>query len=159
MLGFVFGTLCLIGFVKVAFGRRGWHRHGCHGGYGWHRHGWRHGGHGPGRFGGGLYWILERLDTSPGQEKAIKAALSDLYAQMSQLRPNLRNLRSDLAAAFSKDGFVPADVTSAFSQREADLGEAQGALATALSKIHEALDPDQRQKLARLLDSGPAWAC
>jgi hypothetical protein len=157
MLGFAFGILCLVGFFKVAFGRRGFRGHGCYGGGGhgpWHR-GWHR--HGP--FGGGaLYWVLQRLDTSPGQEKAIRAALSELFAALSQLRPALRGLRSDVAAAFAKDSFQSSDVAVAFSQRDPDLSQAQGALATALGKIHEALDPDQRQRLARLLESGPgAW--
>src|SRR5262245_53379188 len=50
MLGFVLGTLCLIGLIKVARGRRfGWGG-GCGGGYGGgcgHHGGWRgHGWHG-----------------------------------------------------------------------------------------------------------------
>jgi Spy/CpxP family protein refolding chaperone len=154
MLGFVIGALCLFGFVKVAFGRHHYWRRGCHWGHG----GWHHGFHG--RFGrGGLYWVLQRLDTSPGQEKAIRAALSELYAQISALRPNLRSLRSEVAAAFSQDSFQPADVAAAFNQREPELGQVQNAFAAALGKIHEALDPDQRQKLSRLLDSGPAAWC
>jgi uncharacterized membrane protein len=102
--------------------------------------------------------LLQRLDTSPGQEKAIRAAVFELYDQLGKLRPNLRSLRSNLASAFSKDGFGPADVAAVFNEREADLGEAQGAFALALSRIHEALDPDQRQKLARYLDANHAWS-
>jgi uncharacterized membrane protein len=102
--------------------------------------------------------MLQRLDTSPGQEKAIRAALTELWMRAGELRPSLRSLRTELATAFSKDDFAPTDVSAAFNQRDADLGQAQGALATALAKIHEALDPEQRQRVARMLDSGHgAW--
>ena len=71
MFGFVVGTLCLVGFVSV-YRRRGWRRHGFHG---WHAG--RHGRFGR-RGGWALYRAFEELDTSPGQEKAIRSALGEL---------------------------------------------------------------------------------
>ncbi len=63
MFGFVFGTACLVGLAFVV-------------GRGRRRHWGRHFG---GPFGrGALYGALERLETTPGQEKVITQAVSDV---------------------------------------------------------------------------------
>jgi uncharacterized membrane protein len=105
-----------------------------------------------------MYHVFERLDTSPGQEKAIRSALSELFGKLAELRPSVRTLRSEIARAMGSETFSPSEVQAAFEQRSGALGEAQGALTLALGKIHEALDPDQRKRLSQLLDGGPmAW--
>jgi len=67
MFGFIVGAACLFGLVRVL-------RHARHGHFGHH---------GPfGRFRGGfgprmmLRGLFERLDTTPGQEKVIAAAIA-----------------------------------------------------------------------------------
>jgi hypothetical protein len=143
MLGFVFGTLCLIGFVKVAFGRPwGWHRR-------FHHRPWH---------GRGLYHLFSRLDTSPGQEKAIRSAFSELMDAASAARPSLRELRSQLAVAFREDSFHPQQAEAALAGQQEELRRVQAVFAATLAKVHEALDPDQRRNLSRFIESGPG-AC
>ena len=111
MFGFVFGVLCLIGFVSV-LRRRGWRRSGY--GYGWHGHGWH--GHGRGWQGRGwrgggwmMYRAFEALDTSPGQEKAIRGALSELRAALTELRPELYATRAQVSQSLGHCSAVQSD--------------------------------------------------
>jgi Spy/CpxP family protein refolding chaperone len=161
MLGFIFGTLCLIGFIAVWRRRRGWGWYGCGWGPGGHVHGGRvHGG----RFGWrrrfGLYRVFEELDTSPGQEKAIRAALDELRGVLATLRPQLEQARQSVAAALTSAPFDGEALERTLQGRIADASSCGPALAVALGKIHEALDADQRKRLARLVDAlphGPAF--
>jgi uncharacterized membrane protein len=176
MFGFVFGTLCLIGFTRVAFGhrychrgfhRRFGHRHGCgeHGGYYSDGHcggsgRWGHGHWGRGRWGSdrALYYAFERLNTSPGQEKAIRGALQDLRDSLGALRPAVQSLRQDIASVFKEETFTAAQAENILHSRDPELGQARAALALTISRIHEALDPDQRERVARWAAEGPrAW--
>lgn len=143
MFGFVFGALCLVGLVKV------WR----------HRHwgGWRHRGH----FGGHRRWLVyrafEELDASPAQEKVLRQALADLRRSFEELRPGLDALRGSVATALRGDTFDSAALQSAFERQTAELGQRGSAVATALAKAHDALDPDQRRRLARLVELGPSF--
>jgi Spy/CpxP family protein refolding chaperone len=158
MFGFVFGTLCLIGFIAVWRRRHGWHRYGFHPGYGpgcgrWggdgegRRFGWRQ------RF--GLYRVFEELDTSPGQEKAIRSALAELRAAFEALRPQLVETRESLAAALTSEPLDTAALENSLQGRLAEASNVGPALASAVAKIHDALDADQRKRLARLVDALP----
>jgi Spy/CpxP family protein refolding chaperone len=146
MFGFVFGTLCLVAFFSV-LRHRGWGHHGCHGrGFGRH-----------GRF--GLYRAFQELDTSPGQEKAIRAAVGELRQSLVELRPQLDAARSQVAGALRGDRFDAASVEASLERHTADLARHGAALSNALGKVHEALDPDQRRRLARLIETGPGYPC
>jgi Spy/CpxP family protein refolding chaperone len=154
MFGFVVGSLCLAGFVAVLT-RRPWHRHG------WGHHGWGHHGCGYGHRGRfGMYGVFRRLDTSPGQEKVIRAALGELRDSVSALAPELRATRSDVASFLRAETFDARALEDTLRARTVEAGALGATLAQTLGKIHEALDPDQRRQLARMIDAGPfAFAC
>ena len=159
MFGFVFGVLCLIGFVSV-LRRRGWRRSGY--GYGWHGHGWH--GHGRGWQGRGwrgggwmMYRAFEALDTSPGQEKAIRGALSELRAALTELRPELYATRAQVSQSLAAESFDAAGVETLVEGQLDSLRRVGPLLSRALGQIHEALDPDQRRRLARFLELGPGY--
>lgn len=145
MFGFVIGVLCLLGFVAVLRRRRGFGHHSCHG-----RHFRRHG-----RF--GLYRVLEELDTSPGQEKAIRAALAELRRSLRELRPGLDEARRQLAASVRGEQLDGALLDAALEGQGRELGKAARIIAASLGKVHDALDPDQRRRLARWIEVGPGW--
>jgi hypothetical protein len=174
MIGFLIGTACLIGLMKVL--RRG----RCHGyGYGYGggcgggmRRGWGghggHGGHGPwgghegqgGRWGGGdmprwmLRGLFERLDTTPGQEKVILQAVEGLREQTRSAREALHATGGHAAKAFRGERFDESAMAEAFTKQDAALESAQKALFEALAKVHEALDERQRRELADLMERG-----
>jgi Spy/CpxP family protein refolding chaperone len=162
MFGFFVGTLCLVGFFGV-LRRRHWRYHGFYG-RGFHRHGWHGGGCGGGRFGhhgngGGwvMYRAFQELDTSPGQEKAIRSALGELRESLSELRPELRALRSQVAKSLSAEQFDAPELEASLERQAAAAGRIGPVFASVLGRIHEALDPDQRRRLARLVESGPGY--
>lgn len=171
MFGFLIGIASLIGLVKVlrmgrgGCGGRGWHGGGCHGGHGchgrgghWHGHHHHHHG-GPRGFRGGsrgwMRWLFERLDTSPGQEKEIAAAVDELIGQARTLKEQGKSSRDDVARVFRSESLDENALGELFSRHDDALRELHKAFAGALGRIHNALDAEQRAKLAELIESGP----
>lgn len=166
MLGFIIGTVCLVGLIKVlrwnrrgygygACGGRGFHGHGGHGHHhhqhgGWGRGGWRRGG------GSGLWLrgLFERLDTSPGQEKVIKKSVEDLFQSTRNLRGELDESRRDAARAMRGASVDEVALGEAFARQDEKLREIRKSIVGALANVHEALDEDQRNRLADMLERG-----
>lgn len=150
MFGFLFGAICLGGLASMLFHRP---HH-----YGYGRHG--HCGRGFRRRWGGRYGInmaFERLDTTPGQEKAILAALDELRESARGVRAKAASSRGDVADALRGEHFDSERVHNVVARHAEDFATLGNAVTTTLAKIHEALDPDQRKRLARWLDSGPGF--
>jgi Spy/CpxP family protein refolding chaperone len=139
MLGFIFGTVCLIGLVKVL---RGGHR--------WH------GGRRTGRL--GARWLLrsvfERLDTTPGQEKAIVAALDELRDSRKSVREELRQTREDLGRVVQGGLVDDSSLEETFARHDRLLARLRVAFVEAVKKITEVLDERQRKQVADLLEGG-----
>jgi Spy/CpxP family protein refolding chaperone len=155
MFGFFIGTACLIGFAALA--RRGHWRHhhgygyghGCHGG-GFGRHHGR--GFGP-RF--WLHRVLDRLDTTPGQEKVIREALSDLKEEAWGLRSEFRGTRKDVADAIRAPELDKAQIDRVFEKHDEVIEKLRAAGLRTVEKIHATLDERQRKQLADMIESGP----
>jgi Spy/CpxP family protein refolding chaperone len=145
MLGFVFGALCLGGLVALFYTRpRGFHRWGaCHGRRGYGRH--------------GLYAALERLDTTPGQEKVIVSAIGDLKDSAGETRAKLQASRREIGAAIRADSLDHTALEDLMARHVTDLTELGSRAVHAIGRIHEVLDPEQRARLARMIEHGPGW--
>jgi Spy/CpxP family protein refolding chaperone len=137
MFGFIVGTLSLIGFIKVWR----WGRYGRHG------------------FGGPRRWMLRRLfqhlDTTPGQEKVVAAALENVERAGWQAREQLFRARTAYAKAMRAEPFDTAAVNEAFEAQQAAVDEVKKALREGMQSVHEALTPEQRARLADVLEFGP----
>ena len=133
MLGFLFGTACLIGLIKVVKGHHG-------------RGGWRR---------AMLRRMFERLDTTPGQEKVILAAIDSLEQAFGKAREQVRASRGTVADSIRGEHFDAATVEAAFGKNSASLDELHKAVSDALRAVHEALRPEQRRGMADLLAYGP----
>lgn len=145
MFGFLFGTACLLGLVGVMRHGRRWHGgHGCGGGGG-RRH------FGP------LYMLFDALDTSPGQEKAIRNAVDDLVEQAREVRRTAWRSRSDLADALRDEHFDRGKVDDVIARHQALFTELSSRAADTVGTIHSVLDDRQRRRLADLIESGPGW--
>jgi Spy/CpxP family protein refolding chaperone len=135
MFGFLIGTLSLIGFVKVARGGRFGHR------------------------GGPRRWMMRRLfqtlDTTPGQEKVIASATEGAERAMWQAREKFVSARSAYAKAMRAEAFDSAAVNEAFEAQQASVEEVKKAVREGMQQIHEALSPEQRNRLGDLIEFGP----
>jgi Spy/CpxP family protein refolding chaperone len=167
MLGFIIGTVCVIGLIKILrhnhWGPRGygapWAQRGYGCGYGSHGGG-RHG------FGGPRFWlrsIFERLETTPGQEKVIMSALDELRSNRTAVREEMRQTRADLARVVAGGLVDDAALEETFARHDRLLARLRVSFIEATKKITEALDERQRRQLAEMLEGrgwfggGPRW--
>ena len=146
MFGFLFGTACLIGLIKVV-------RHGH--GYGYGRWGGGHGRHGGGW---GPKWMLrslfERLETTPGQEKVILSEFEAVRAELSKLREEAGKARADIANALRGEHVSQEILTAMYARQDQILESIRRTLSGAIGKVHEALEPGQRKILGDLIERG-----
>lgn len=179
MLGFIVGTACLFGVIKLI---RGW-RHGCgYGGYGGcgggrgytsHQRGgcgsggWRRHHQGRDHFdplaedessgGGGpvlLRGLFERLQTTPGQERVIAASLQEIRAAFKKAAEEKGKGAKQVAEALRGDDFKTENMAEAFAHLDSSVELVRDASFSALAKIHEALDERQRKIMADLIGRG-----
>ena len=148
MFGFFIGTACLIGLVAVA--RRGHRYHHGHHGFG------HHGGFGR-RLGGRFFFhrILDRLDTTPGQEKVIREAIHDLKEEAWTLRREVRSTRSELADALRAPELDKALIDRVFAKHDEVIEKLRASLVNSADKVHGTLDERQRKQLADMIEAGP----
>ena len=180
MFGFLIGTLSLIGLVKVlrAGSPRmcGGHWRGDHGGHWNHQGGWgRHGGHW-GREGGHeddrrvvtrvdevgrdgaafalipLRFLFESLDTTVGQEKVIKAAYKEVRDAMGHIEGEAEETRTQIANAIRRGTVDETEMGELYARHDEKLRTIRTAFFGALAKVTDALDEDQRKKLADMLE-------
>jgi Spy/CpxP family protein refolding chaperone len=153
MLGFIIGTVCLIGLVRVLRRGRGWYGQGC--GYG------PHGGydHSYGRMGDGprrwfLRTIFHRLETTPGQEKAIVAAIDELRENRRVVREELEQTRGDVARVVAGGLVEDSSLEDTFARQDRLLAQLRVSFVEAMKKITEVLDERQRKQIANMLQGG-----
>lgn len=163
MLGFIIGTVCLVGLIKVLRRGRGWYGGWGHGGWGGgcgHRgYGDRAGyGYGGGFGGGPRRWFLrslfERLETTPGQEKAILAALDELRENRRVVGEEAQQTRADLARAVSNGLIDDSTLEETFARHDRLLAQLRVSFVEALKKATEALDERQRKQVGDMLEGG-----
>ena len=155
------GLLALFAVKLIA------HRRACAAGWGrpggppWARHHRHHRHHRGGPWAGGgrgfLWAALARLDLSPGQEKLVRAEVDRLKDRARVLRDEARSARADMAASVRGEEFDEESLAGMFVRQDDLLRDLRGDLAGALGRIHTALDPAQRERLADLLEQGP-WS-
>jgi hypothetical protein len=143
MFGFFMGTACLVGLIAVARRGRGHHGH----------HGW----HGRRGFGGRFFFhrVLDRLDTTPGQEKLIRTAIQDLKQEAWTLRSEVSGTRSELSAALRGPEVDKALIDRVFAKHDEVIEKLRASVLRATDQVHGTLDERQRAKLADLIESGP----
>ena len=172
MFGCIFGALCLVGLIAML--RR--HHHGpwggrCGGGR-WGRGpggGWDDGpGMGGGPWGGGrggfvrsqiLRQVSMRLRATPGQERVIAEAVDEVLQAGRSAHEAMRAGKKDIAEVFSGPAFDESLLGDVFSRQDDAIRNVRLAATGALARVHEVLEPEQRERLAELLARGPGrWA-
>ncbi len=163
MIGFIIGAACAVGIAKM-LRRRAWYGNYGHGAYG-HAcgpagiRGFRGmGGPGARSMPSSARWALralfERLETTPGQERVILAALDELRENRKTVRDEAKQTRVDLAHAIEGGLIEDSTLEDAFARHDWTLARLRVGFTEALKKVVEVLDPDQRKELARWLEGG-----
>lgn len=140
MLGFLFGTACLVGLFMV-LRRGGWGRGSLRGGR---------------RF--LLRRVFERLDTTPGQERVIRDAVDDFFESTAALKSEAKRTRDDVATAMRGDALDETLFGEAFSRQDDGIQDVRKELVGMLARVHDALDDKQRRRLADMIEDGPPWS-
>lgn len=163
MIGFIIGTLCLVALVGMAVRRRRWafaHGYGYSGcgGRGLGGGDWDGpaAGFGRGGFVRGvvLRQLFHRLETTPGQEKAIGTAVEGVVAAAKKAREELEASRQEVARTISGDVFDEGALGAAYARWDEAIAGVRKAIADALGTAHESLDERQRVALAELITKG-----
>jgi Spy/CpxP family protein refolding chaperone len=147
MFGFLFGTACLLG-LTATFAKRHHHHEGRH--CGGRARGFRSG---RGRF--VLNRLLDRLDTTPGQEKVIREAVAVLLDEVHDAKREFRGTRADVAQVIRAETLDRAAVEAIFDRHDTVLDRVRQNALDAFAKVHETLDARQRKTLAEIIESGP----
>jgi hypothetical protein len=145
MFGFFIGTACLVG-LAVMFARRRHYRH-----HGFARGRCGHHGMSP------LNHVLDRLDTTPGQEKEIRMALDDLMEEARVARRDFRGTREDVARVIRESELPDGAFDAVFQKHDEVLARLREAGQRTFRKIHETLDQRQRDTLAGLVEGWNPW--
>lgn len=139
MFGILFGTACLFGFIWMWRHPEGHRR--------WRRGGWL-----------GRHWlrfIFDRLDTSPGQERVMRAAFDDVAERGYATLDALHDARRNLARAFREEELVAERVVEELTRPDDALAELRRTLGARLAELHATLDPEQRARFADSLARSP----
>jgi len=99
--------------------------------------------------------LSARLGARPEQERVLSAEARALAVEVHALRDDLFGARSELAELLAGPTLDAAAVAAALERRTEKLGQLRARLADALSRVHAALDPEQRLRLAEVLRHGP----
>jgi hypothetical protein len=151
MLGFIFGTICLVALIGVL--RRGRHRWYGHGyGYGgWHGRGW-----GPRAF----FWrLLRRIDATPAQEKVFRDEVVSFIDAARGMRDTWRASRSELAGALRDESLDRGKLEALYRKQDELIAALRQRVSESLGRVHETLDAQQRRTVADLVESGSAALC
>ncbi len=103
--------------------------------------------------------LLRRIGATPEQERAVLAETDALAEAFSALRHDARALREDLSELLAAPVLDAHRVSAALDARLVRASELRSRLAEALARVHAALGPEQRARLAALVREGPHRRC
>ncbi len=164
MFGIIIGTAALAGMFM--FAKR--HRHARYGyGYGhcgprgYARRGYGPRAEGEPWEGGGQWtrsrgmermvgWLATRLEATPEQYRVIRNEVEQFMDKTHDLRRELRLSRDDIAKAMSGASFDEEVMGETFARQDERIREVREQLVGALARIHDVLDPRQRDRLVEL---------
>ncbi len=180
MMGFVFGTVCLLLLVRMAAAGARFRWHMAHGagpgsfgpggcGRGWHggrggHNGWEvPGGQGGGRvdaerMGRAAGEVMKRrLGIDGDQEGVVDHALIDLRGALKELAGELKETKQPLVDAFAGETVDDSGLAAIFARQDDAVARARREVLSSLKQIHAVLRPEQRERAVKWLGSlGPS---
>ena len=147
MFGFIVGTACLMGLIFVVRKNRS-RFHGQRGGH-------------AGPFGAArnfaLSSLLDRLQATPLQEKVIREAFEGLHTAARDTMRDIHATRNDVARAVRGNQFDATLMSEVLAQGNAAFDRLREELIRALARVHEELEPEQRERLADWITTEHGW--
>jgi Spy/CpxP family protein refolding chaperone len=108
-----------------------------------------------------MRWLFERLETTPGQERAIGDAVARLRTEQLAIREEFSLTRADLARVVEGALIDETALEETFARHDRLLAQVRIGWVEALKTACEALDPRQRKEMANILARrgpfGGAW--
>jgi hypothetical protein len=102
--------------------------------------------------------VLGRLGATRVQEKTIREALRQFRDEIDKLRGGeLRRSQSELADALRRPTFDGVVLGEQFARHDSILEGARKSFVGLVARVHDALEPEQRAQLAKLVDRGPRF--
>ena len=83
------------------------------------------------------------------------AAVDELYGKARDLRRVGRSSRNDIARLLRTESLDEDILGALYARHDERLRDVQRAFGVALGRIHQALDLEQRERLASLIEQGP----
>ena len=105
-----------------------------------------------------MNFLSNRLDATPGQERALASAIEQFQEDLAPLQAEVAKTRSDLAAAMRRSSFDEVAMGELFARHDEAIEKARRAVVGLGARVHEALDERQRDQLASLLERGHGFS-
>ncbi|MCA9667466.1 MAG: periplasmic heavy metal sensor [Myxococcales bacterium] len=102
----------------------------------------------------GAAFVASRLGATPEQRDALERAAREMHDAVQEQKPELSKTRSDIADALRDADFDAERMGELFARHDVALESVRKAFVGAMAQVHDALDPDQRAKLARFITRG-----
>jgi uncharacterized membrane protein len=113
----------------------------------------------PLRLRGGRRWLMKalfrRLETTPTQQQALRAAMDEFQESAKTLKGEAGRTRTDVAAALRRPAIDAEALGELFARHDTALDGVRKAFVGMTIRVHDVLDDEQRERLARLIESGP----
>jgi len=140
------------------------------GGWGHQGYGWEGGAEDFGEAGGGwrggrgfgrdylISTVLDRIGATPVQERTVRAAFEEFRAEAKRAGGGqVKELRRDISSALRRPGFDEVLLGELFARHDRALEDVRKAFVGFMAKTHDALDEEQRARLADLIEKGPRF--
>ena len=119
---------------------------------------WDDGGYGVGGKRVFIRAVLRHVQATPAQERVIGAAVSEFGDELKRLgRDEGKRSREELADALRRPSFDGVALGEQFARHDTLLEQGRKAFVGLFAKVHDALDDEQRARLAELVQRGPRF--
>ena len=101
--------------------------------------------------------LISRINATPEQGKVLRIEVSEFVEYAKGLRKELGSARGDMAQAMRTDSFDETLMGESFARQDDEIRELRKRLVGSLARIHDVLEPEQREEVAELLERGPGF--
>jgi uncharacterized membrane protein len=102
--------------------------------------------------------ILDHVRATPVQERAVRAAFEEFRQEVKRVGgAEAKTLRQDLSSVLRKSTFDEVFLGELFARHDRGIEGVRRAFVGLMAKVHDALDDEQRGRLADLLEKGPRF--